>query len=318
MTSIQFTRRGLLGLGLAAGATAALAACSSGEDAPALPDQGSASASGASFDSIVKGGPKASDSEISGNAWAKKIKDSGALRWGGTLTSSLFSLKDPSSGKVTGFDAGIVQLLSRYIFGSDDPMSTVKNTEVSVDTRETLLINKSVDVVVATYSITDERKQKISFAGPYYKSGVGIAVKKGNTSITSVGDLTGKVLVTQSNSTGLAAIKEKVTNPKQVLTFSGNAECQAAVVQGRADAYVNDQSLLLAAAAQKKQVQVVGEPFTEDFYGIGLTKGDNDALTFVNGFLKKIEDDGSWKKLWTSSFGSLISGGAPTPPAIAA
>ncbi len=318
MTSIQFTRRRLLGLGLAAGATAALAACSSGEDAPALPGQGSSSASGPSFDSIIKAGPKASDSDISGNPWAKKIKDSGALRWGGTLTSSLFSLKDPTSGKITGFDAGIVQLLSRYIFGSDDAMSTVKNTEVSVDTRETLLINKSVDVVVATYSITDERKKKISFAGPYYKSGVGIAVKKGDSSIKTIDDLTGKVLVTQSNSTGLAAIKDEVSKPKQVLTFSGNAECQAAVVQGRAAAYVNDQSLLLAAAAQKKQIQVVGEPFTEDLYGIGVDKDDKDALTFVNGFLKKIEDDGTWKKLWTYSFGTLISGGAPTPPAIAA
>lgn len=319
MTSAAFTRRRLLGLGLAAGASTLLAACSSNGSTPALPGGSASSAPGGkSFDDIIKAGPKASDSEISGNAWAKKVKDSGALRWGGTTTSSLFSLKDPTTGSITGFDAGIVQLLSRYIFGGDDASATIKLTEVSVDTRETLLQNKSVDIVVATYSITDERKTKISFAGPYFLSGVGIAVKKGNTSIKSVADLSGKTLVTQSNSTGLAAIKEHVKNPKQVLTFSDNAECQAAVVQGRADAYVNDQSLLFAASKQKGQIEVVGEPFTKDPYGIGVDKGDTDAVAFINAFLKKIEADDSWKNLWTYSFGSLIQGGAPNPPAIGA
>lgn len=316
-TTTPFSRRRLLGLGLAAGASTFLAACSSDSSTPSLPG-GSASVGGQNFSDIIKAGPTASASDVSGNPWANQVKSSGALRWGGTTTSSLFSLKDPSTGAITGFDAGIVQLLSRYIFGGDDPMSTIKLTEVTVDTRETLLENKSVDIVVATYSITDERKTKISYAGPYYTSGVGIAVKKGVTDITSVADLTGKVLVTQSNSTGLAAIKEHVKNPKQVLTFSGNAECQAAVVQGRADAYVNDQSLLFAASKQKGQIEVVGEPFTTDPYGIGVTKGDTDAVTFINGFLKKIEADGSWKKLWTYSFGALRQGGAPNPPAIGA
>ncbi|AZZ39664.1 hypothetical protein C0Z10_07755 [Acidipropionibacterium jensenii] len=319
MTSTAFSRRRLLALGLSAGTTTFLAACSSDDNTPSLPGGSSSSPAGsASFDSIVKAGPTASGSDVSGNPWAKKVKDSGALRWGGTTTSSLFSLKDPSTGAITGFDAGIVQLLSRYIFGGDDPMSTIKLTEVSVDTRETLLENRSVDIVVATYSITDERKTKISFAGPYYTSGVGIAVKKGATGIKSVTDLTGKVLVTQSNSTGLAAIKEHVKDPKQVLTFSGNAECQAAVVQGRADAYVNDQALLFAASKQKGQIEVVGDTFTTDPYGIGVTKGDNDAVTFINGFLGKIVADGSWKKLWTYSFGALRQGDVPTPPAVGA
>lgn len=318
-TNAPISRRRLLGLGLATGATIFLAACSSDSSTPSLPG-GSASSGGGgqSFADIIKAGPTAAASDVSGNSWANQVRSSGALRWGGTTTSSLFSLKDPSTGAITGFDAGIVQLLSRYIFGGDDPMSTVKLTEVTVDTRETLLENKSVDIVVATYSITDERKTKISYAGPYYTSGVGIAVKSGVTDIKSVDDLTGKVLVTQSNSTGLAAIKEHVKNPKQVLTFSGNAECQAAVVQGRADAYVNDQSLLFAASKQKGQIEVVGEPFTTDPYGIGVTKGETDAVSFINGFLKKIEDDGSWKKLWSYSFAALQQGGAPTPPAIGA
>lgn len=319
MTTSAFSRRRLLGLGLTAGAATLLAACSSDDSTPALPGKGGSSgAGGQSFDDIIKGGPKASDSEVSGNAWAKNVKSSGALRWGGTTTSSLFSLKDPATGKITGFDAGIVQLLSHYIFGSDDPSSTVKQTEVSVDTRETLLQNKSVDVVVATYSITDERKKKISFAGPYYLSGVGIAVKKGDTSIKGLSDLSGKVLVTQSNSTGLAAIKQYVKNPKQVLTFGDNTQCQAAVSQGRAAAYVNDQSLLFAASKQKGQIEVVGDPFTKDPYGIGVDHGDADAISFINDFLKKIEDDGIWKKLWTFSFGSLIKGDSPTPPPIGA
>lgn len=312
MTTLS--RRSLLGA--TALSAFALAACSDSGDSPVPGGPGKDQA--AQFDEIVAKGPVASDDAVKANPWASKIRSAGTLRLGGTTTSPLFCLKDPTTGKVRGFDAGITYLLARYIFGSDDPSSKVALTEVSVDTRETLLINNSVDVVVATYSITEPRKKKISFAGPYYESGATIGVKDGNKGITSVEDLNGKVLVTQTNSTGLEAIKKHVPHPKDVLTFAGNAECQAAVVQGRADAYVTDQSLLMASAKQKGQIVVVGQPFTKDPYGIGVHHGDNDAVTFINGFLRTIFDDGTWDKLWRNSFSGVIKDAEPTPPALPA
>ena len=90
-----------------------------------------------------------------------------------------------------------------------------------------------------------------------------------------------------------------------------------ALQQGRADAYVIDQTLLLNAVVQNDDLKVVGEPFgAEDLYGIGLPK-DSDAVDFVNTFLKEVEDDGSWLKLWQLTIGDrtgVLS--QPTPPAI--
>ncbi len=82
------------------------------------------------------------------------------------------------------------------------------------------------------------------------------------------------------------------------------------------DAYVLDQGgVLLGNSKADPEVSVVGEPFTEDPYGIGLNK-DSDALDFVNGFLEAIESDGTWEKLYTATIGQVIEGEVPTPPTI--
>jgi glutamate transport system substrate-binding protein len=183
-----FSRRGLLYV--AAGSTAAvtLAACS-----PGAPPAGgtSSAASGASsggprqisqdsYDKIIQGGPVADASIVSGSAWASKIKATGFIKSGGTTTGAIFSLKDPTTGRVSGFDAGIVDLLSHYITGGSDVSKLTQISQTSVDTRETMLQNNTVDVVVATYTITVKRAEKIAFAGPYYASGASIQVRADN------------------------------------------------------------------------------------------------------------------------------------------
>ena len=102
---------------------------------------------------------------------------------GGTDAGPLFSLKDPNTGKLTGFDAGLSQMLAHYITGKSDVPTLTKLTITTVDTRETLLQNNTVDAVFATYTITPARAQKVDFAGPYYQSGDAIMVKKDNSAI---------------------------------------------------------------------------------------------------------------------------------------
>jgi glutamate transport system substrate-binding protein len=264
----------------------------------------------AAYDAAIKGGPIASASDVSGNAWAARIKKAGVLKRGGTDTGALFSLKDPATGKVTGFDAGIGDLLARYIIGDG---AKVDLTQTTVDTRETLLQNNSVDVTIATYSITPERAKKIAFAGPYYSSGDSILVKKSNTDIKSVKDLAGKTVATEGNSTAVTALEKFAPKAKQQL-FQQDADCVAAVTQGRADAYVLDEAILLSDAVTNPDLKVVGKPFTTDPYGIGVTRSDPSAKKFVNAFLTKIEADGSWAKLWKATVGTVVEGDAPTPP----
>jgi glutamate transport system substrate-binding protein len=102
----------------------------------------------------------------------------------------------------------------------------------------------------------------------------------------------------------------------QVTLFQTDPECVAAVQQGRVDAYVLDQGILISDASTNKQVKVVGQPFTQEPYGIGLPKDQADAKKFVNDFLQKIYADGSWAKLWKATIGTIVSGDAPKPPSI--
>jgi glutamate transport system substrate-binding protein len=265
----------------------------------------------ATYDGVVAAAPKADDATIQANPWAKAIKDRGVLRTGGSETGQLFSLLDLETGKVVGFDAGLSQMLAQYILGQPNTELTV----TTVDTRETLLQNGTVDGVFATYSITPARAEKIAFAGPYFVSGDAIAVRQDNTDITSVADLAGKTVTTQTNSTALTALQDQA--PTATLQpYTDDAQCQAALTQGRADAYVIDQSILISDAIENAGIKVVGQPFTVDPYGIGVTKDDPSAKQFVDAWLKTIEDDGSWAALWKATIGTVVEGDAPPPPVI--
>ncbi len=268
----------------------------------------------AAFDALVSQGPVADDATIASSTWATKVKQAGTLRLGGTQTSNLFSLLNEKDGKIRGFDAGLAQLITRYILGDG---SKYRFTQVTSSTREQVLINDQVDMVFATYSITPARAEKISFAGPYYTSQAGVLVKSNNKNIQSHSDLAGKKVATQAGSTGPALLKEHA--PKAaVQEFQTHQEALDALRQGRVDAYVTDYTLLLnALSLGTGDTKLAGAPFgPEDPYGVGLPKG-SDGVAFVNAFLKKLEADGTWAKLWTISIGQRTGNtNVPTPPAI--
>lgn len=268
----------------------------------------------AAFDALVAKGPVADAATIAASPWASKIKQAGTLRLGGTQTSNLFSLLNEKDSRMRGFDAGLAQLITRYILGD---AAKFKFTQVTSSTREQVLINDQVDMVLATYSITPARAEKISFAGPYYTSQAGVLVKSGNKAIQSYNDLAGKKVATQAGSTGPAILAQYA--PKAVVQeFQTHQEALDALRQGRVDAYVTDYTLLLnALSLGTGDTQLAGAPFgAQDPYGIGLPKG-SDGVAFVNAFLKKIQADGTWAKLWTISIGQRTGSTAvPTPPAI--
>ena len=266
----------------------------------------------AAFDTLVAHGPVADAATVASSKWASKIKQAGVLRLGGTQTSNLFSQLNEKDGKIRGFDAGLAQLLTRYILGDG---SKYKFTQVTSSTREQVLINDQVDMVLATYSITPARAEKISFAGPYYTSQAGVLVKTNNKAIQSYNDLAGKKAATQAGSTGPAILAQFA--PKAVVQeFQTHQEAVDALRQGRVDAYVTDYTLLLnVLSLGTGDARLAGAPFgPQDPYGVGLPKG-SDGVAFVNAFLKKIEADGTWAKLWTVSIGQRTgSTNVPAPP----
>ncbi|MBQ9065094.1 MAG: glutamate ABC transporter substrate-binding protein [Blautia sp.] len=266
------------------------------------------------FDSLVSSGPVASEDAIAASEWATAVKDAGVLRVGGTRTSFLFSQMDETDEGVRGFDAGLYQLLANYILGDS---SAYELTQVDSSTRESVLTDDIVDTVFATYSITDARKEVISFAGPYYVSQQAVLVKAGNTEITGVDSLAGKTVATQAGSTGPDILAEYA--PEAVVEeFQNDQEARVALEQGRVDAYVTDYTLMLNAIVKNPDVyEIAGDVFgPEDNYGIGLPK-DSDGVAFVNDFLKTIEEDGTWAELWQISLGDRTGiDTAPEAPAV--
>ena len=220
-----------------------LAACASdtgdGPDLGGGADGGSdGGGEGSAFADVIASGPVAAEDAVAGSAWAAAIKEKGQLIRGGTVANQVFSLASTTGGQPTGFDAGITQLLAKYILGEGGE-EKVEYIDTTVETRETLVENGTVDCVIATYSITPERLEVIDFAGPYYLSGTAVQVRTEDAeSISGPEDLTGKKVVTQANSTGIQAAEEFIPDydASLVQTLPDNESCVAALKQGRADA----------------------------------------------------------------------------------
>ena len=323
-------KKKVLSLLLAAGLAVSMAACGGSsstatEPAETAADQSTTAAAATeetasvaidkeAFDSLIASGAVADDAEIEANAWAKSIKDAGVFRVGSTPTSFLFSQLDETDNGIRGFDAGLWQLLTRYILGDE---SKWELTQIDSTTRESVLQSDQVDAVFATYSITEERQKLISFGGPYYTSQQAVMVKAGNKDITGIDSLAGKTVATQSGSTGPVILAEFA--PEAVVQeFKNDTEARTALEQGRVDAYVTDYTLLLNAIVKNPGAfEIAGDTFgEEDNYGIGLPL-DSDGVEFVNNWLKKIEADGTWEKLWMISLGDRTGiDTAPAAPAL--
>ena len=310
-------RRLFLSAAGAASLAAVLAACAdTGADGRAVSSSSSSASAGAvDYNTVINSGPVAADDAVASSAWASAVKEAGVLKTGGTKTAPVFSLEDATTGEVSGFDTAIGQVLARYIIGgTNDARTLLDITQVTSDTREVVLGNGSVQAVIATYTITPERAKKIDFAGPYYSSGQAVLVRADESKITGVSDLAGVKVAVQSGSSSIKALQ--VAAPKAEQTpFNDHNTCLSALETRQVDAYVVDESLLLSAMQGSDAFKIVGEPFTQDPYGIGLPQG-SDAKAFVNAFLKKIYDDGTWEKIWQATIGVITGGEAPKPPAI--
>ena len=314
-------------LGLAAGmfgvsALATLAGCSDGPSEPAS-NGGSDAAQTSStdidkdaFDKLVATVEPADDATIDANACGKAIKEAGTFRLGATRTSVLFSQLDETTGKVYGFDAAIYLSLVRYILGDE---TKYDYTQMTSDTRESVLQNDNVDAVFATYSINEKRKEVISFAGPYFTTQQGILVAADNQDINGLDDLKGKKVAVQSGSTGPQVVEEFAPEA-ELQEFSKDDECRAALEQGRVDAYVVDMTLHMGNVVKNPgKYRIAGDAFgPEDKYGIGLKLG-SDGVDFVNAFLEKFEKDGKWADFYKICIADRTGvSTVPEPPAIGA
>ncbi|HUQ57716.1 glutamate ABC transporter substrate-binding protein [Lentzea sp.] len=280
-----------------------VAGCSGGSEA--VPGGGS------KIDALLAKAPVYSGEVTPGSA-VDRIRKRGRLVIGGSQDAPLLSQLDPVSGELTGFDAYLGELLAHYVVGRPE----TELLSATSETREPLLANGTVDVIIQTYTITPARRERVSFAGPYYQSGQSIAVRKGTSGIAKPADLAGRTVIAGANTPAIAAIRQAAPTA-EIVEFGSDPECLTALKQGRGEAYVQDQAILVADASKDGELQLVGEPFTEDPYGIGIKHGDAEFTEFVDDWLREIGKSGLWQEVWKQTIGTVVTGDAPAPPAIA-
>jgi len=237
------------------------------------------------------------------------LNEAGEITIGTKFDQPLFGLKGPD-GNPVGFDVEIGKLIAAKL-GIE--ASNITWTETVSANREPFIQNGDVDLVVATYTINDARKEVVSFAGPYYEAGQDLLVLEGNPSkITGPEDLADKKVCTVSGSTSEKNIAAYTTNIIATDTYSN---CLGPLRSGEVDAVTTDNVILAGLADQNAgEFEVVGNPFTKEPYGIGLAKDDTDFRMFINDVLEESYDDGSWAKAWEATAGSVLE--TPEPPAV--
>lgn len=222
--------------------------------------------------------------------------------------------------KYTGMDVDVATYVAKKL-GTD--AAAITWVQAPSAQRETLIETGQVDMVVATYSITDARKQKVSFAGPYFIAGQDLLVRADDTAITGPDSLAGKKLCSVKGSTSAQKVKDKYPGV-QLQEFGTYSECVAALVAKGVDALTTDDTILAGYAAQaqyKGKLKVVGKTFSQERYGIGLKKGDAAMCQKVTDAIKAMIDDGSWQKAVDANLGAAGykagAGNPPTPDACA-
>ena len=198
------------------------------------------------------------------------------------------------SGTYVGFDVDVAKYIAKKLGYSEDQIIW---KEAPSKQREAMLQNGDVDMILATYSITDERKKAVSFAGPYFVAGQDLLVRKDDDSIKGPEDLNGKRLCSVTGSTSAATVKEKFASEVQLMEQPGYAECATALFSGIVDAVTTDDIILAGlASASRGRLKVVGEPFTQEYYGVGIRKGDTELATKINFAIAEMINNGAWER----------------------
>jgi glutamate transport system substrate-binding protein len=254
------------------------------------------------------------ESNFAAGSTMAKLADAGKITVGTKFDQPGFGLKG-FSGKPEGFDVEIAKIIADKL-GIDEDNITWKETPSAI--REEVIEKGEVNLVAATYTINDKRKERITFAGPYYEAGQQLMVKSDNTKITGPDTLKANPdakVCSVAGSTPAENIREYLASESQLVTFDVYSKCADALRTGQVSVVTTDNVILLGLVGQSKGAfKVVGDTFTKEPYGIGIKKGDTAFCTFINDTLKAAAADGSYEKAWTSTAGKVEGSKVPTLP----
>ncbi|MEW2634136.1 glutamate ABC transporter substrate-binding protein [Streptomyces sp. NPDC048389] len=236
--------------------------------------------------------------EIDSPTW-EKAKKAGKLVIGAKNDQPFLGFED-ESGERSGFDIEIARMIAADL-GFSARQIEFKTVDTGV--REAAISSGEVDLYVGTYTINDERKKKVAFAGPYYMAGADLLIRKDDRTIAGPFSLEGKTVCSAKGSTALAEIKKPEYNTQTVETTK-YTECVQRLLAGEVDAVTTDDAILKGYAAQHPdKLKVVGQPFTEEPYGIGMAKGDEALKDAVTDAIQAHDENGDYKLAYDATLG---------------
>ncbi|WP_380167953.1 transporter substrate-binding domain-containing protein [Jannaschia sp. R86511] len=298
------TRRLMTGVALLSSAALVLAAC--GGDA----DDTGATDAGAGAEESMEGGA----ADFAEGTTMAELAEAGTIRIGTKFDQPGFGLAN-LDGVPEGFDVEIANIIADELGIPEDGREYVETPSAI---REEVLINDEVDLVAATYTINDERAERIDFAGPYYVAGQALMVREEDAeTITAPEDLSDTAIRVCSvdGSTPSENIREYLGSEDQLTLFADYSACADSLGNNQVDVVTTDNVILLGLVdASEGAFTLVGEAFTEEPYGIGVQNEDVEFCQFINDTLEAANEDGRYLEAWDSTAGGIAGAEAPEFP----
>ncbi|WP_067435592.1 transporter substrate-binding domain-containing protein [Nocardioides jensenii] len=239
----------------------------------------------------------------------KEIADSGKVNIGVKFDQPGLGFKGATDDVPTGFDIEIAKILASKLGLKTSDINWVETVS---DNREPFLTSGKVDLVLASYSITDDRRKVVGQTGPYMITGQQLLVKS-DSDVDSIDDLKGQEVCSVTGSTSIDGINE---HGAKGVGFDSYSECVQKVLDGTVSAMSTDGSILMGYAAENEgDLKVVGDEFTEERIGVGYSKKEPEMCQWINDSLTSAFDDGSWADAFELTLGKSGSE-TPEPPTL--
>jgi|SRR5579872_4146279 len=256
--------------------------------------------------------PKASSlrpagpAQASPGSYAATIKARGFLIAGVDQSTYHFGFLNPLNGQTEGFDIDMIDAIATAIFGRADA-STVHFKAISDAQRIPAVTSGEVDVVAHTMTISCARLQLLDFSTVYFETGQRVLVQDDSTA-TSIADLKGRKVCATNGSLSLANAQARGAVGVGVPYWT---DCLVLLQQGDVAAISTDDAILAGLTAQDPFTRIIGPRFTDEPYGLAISKQHPDFVRFVNAVLQQIRADGKWAASYRHWLGTPV----PNPPA---
>ncbi|WFB07065.1 glutamate ABC transporter substrate-binding protein [Streptomyces sp. LX-29] len=238
--------------------------------------------------------------------------DDGKIKIGIKYDQPGLGLKTPD-GEFKGFDVDVATYVAKELGYKESDIEWVK---APTPERENMLSRGDVKFIAASYSITPERKEKVSFAGPYFLAHQDLLVRKDDNSFKDVKVLNDKKLCSVTGSTSAQNVQKKFAPKADLQQYPGYSQCLTGLENEAVDALTTDDSILAGYAAQKDhqgKFKLAGLNLSNENYGIGIKKGDKKLQADINKALEKMVKDGAWEKAVKDNFGPADYKYEPAP-----